>query len=80
MVVTSKMIRQLGCGAARAGVGCSFIELTGMGVSNTCIGCASNVMVLFVGAKVPWTVGATIRWNARGEVAVEGPKETKKLG
>ena len=55
------MMRQLGWGAAIAKVGCSFIELTGAGVSDVCISCAPNVVMLFWGAKMPRTVGATIR-------------------
>ena len=47
MVATSGMIRQLGCGVAKARVGCSFIELTGAGVSDACISCAPNVVMLF---------------------------------
>ena len=32
-----------------------------MGVGDTCVGCASNVMMLFWGAKMPGTVGVTVR-------------------
>ena len=51
----------LGWGAAIARFGCSFIELTGAGVSDVCISCAPNVVMLFWGAKMPRMVGATVR-------------------
>ena len=54
-------MRQLGQGAAIAKVGCLFIELTGVGVGNACIGCAPNVVMLFWGVEMPKTVGATVR-------------------
>ena len=41
------MMRRLGWGAAIAKVGCSFIELAGVGVGDACIGCAPNVVMLF---------------------------------
>ena len=53
MVATSGMIRQLGCGAAKARISCSFIELTGAGVGDAHISCTPNVVMLFVGAEVP---------------------------
>ena len=62
MVATSGgMIRQLGWGAAITRFGCSFIELTGAGVSDADVSCTPNVMMLFWGAEMPKTVGATIR-------------------
>ena len=61
MVVTSGgMIRRLGWGAAIARFGCSFIELTGVGVSDACVGCTPNVVMLFWGAEMPRMVGATV--------------------
>ena len=54
-------MRQLGWGAAIAKVSCSFIELTGVGVGDAHIGCASNVVMLFWGVEMPRTVGATVR-------------------
>ena len=41
------MIRQLGCGAAIARVGCSFIKLTDVGVGDAHVSCAPNVVMLF---------------------------------
>ena len=41
-------------------VGCSFIELTGAGVGDVCIGYTPNVVMLFWGAEMPRTVGATV--------------------
>ena len=55
------MMRRLGCGAAIAKVGCSFIGLGGAGVSNARVGCAPNVVMLFWGARMPRVVGATVR-------------------
>ena len=55
------MMRRLGWGAAIAKVGCSFIELVGAGVSDACISCAPNVVMLFWGARMPGVVGATVR-------------------
>ena len=43
-----------------AKVGCSFIELRGAGVSDAGVGCASNVVMLFLGARMPRVVGATV--------------------
>ena len=54
------MMRQLGCSAAMAKVGCFFIELRGAGVGNAHIGYAPNVVVLFWGARMPEVVGATV--------------------
>ena len=54
------MMRQLGCGAAMVKVGCSFIELRGVGVSDACVGCAPDVVMLFLGARIPRVVGATV--------------------
>ena len=51
---------QLGCGAAMAKVGCSFIELRGAGVGDVPVGCAPNVVVLFLDARMPRVVGATV--------------------
>ena len=53
-------MRRLGCGAAMARVGCSFIELRGAGVGEARIGCAPKVGVLFLGARMPGVVGATV--------------------
>ena len=53
-------MRRLGCGAAMAKVGCSFIELIGAGVSDARIGYTPNVVVLFWGARMPRVVGATV--------------------
>ena len=44
-----------------ARVGCSFIELVGAGVGDACVGCAPNVVMLFLGARMPRVVGATVR-------------------
>ena len=41
-------------------VGCSFIELVGAGVGDVCVGCVSNVVLLFWGARMPGVVGATV--------------------
>ena len=54
------MIRRLGCDAAIAKVSCSFIELRGAGVGDACISCAPDVIVLFLGARMPGVVGATV--------------------
>ena len=54
------MMRRLGCGAAMAKVGCSFIELRGAGVDGVCVGCAPKVVMLFLGARMPGVVGATV--------------------
>ena len=43
-----------------AKVGCSFIELEGAGVGDARVGCAPNVVVLFLGAGMPGVVGATV--------------------
>ena len=53
-------MRRLGCGAAMAKVGCSFIELRGAGVGDARVGCAPNVVMLFWGARMPGVVGATV--------------------
>ena len=53
-------MRRLGCGAAIAKVSCSFIELRGVGVGDACVGCAPKVVVLFLGARMPRVVGATV--------------------
>ena len=55
------MTRRLGWGAAIVKVGCSFIGLVGVGVSDVCIGCAPKVVMLFWGAEMPRTVGVTVR-------------------
>ena len=55
------MMRRLGCSAAMVKVGCSFIELRGVGVGDARIGCAPNEVVLFLGARMPGVVGATVR-------------------
>ena len=61
MVVTSGgMIRWLGWGAAIVRLSCSFIELIGVGVGDAHIGCTPNVVMLFWGAEMPRTVGATV--------------------
>ena len=57
---SSGMMRRLGCGAAMAKVGCSFIELRGVGVGDARVGCAPNVVMLFLGARMPGVVGATV--------------------
>ena len=54
------MMRRLGCGAAMVKVGCSFIELVGAGVGDARVGCAPDVMMLFLGARMPGVVGATV--------------------
>ena len=54
-------MRRLGCSAAMVKVGCSFIELRGVGVSDVRVGCAPNVVMLFWGARMPRVVGATVR-------------------
>ena len=54
------MMRQLGCGAAMAKVGCSFIELRGAGVGDMRVGCTPDVVMLFLGARMPRVVGATV--------------------
>ena len=54
-------MRQLGCGAAMAKVGCSFIELSGAGVGDARVGCAPGVVMLFLDARMPGVVGATVR-------------------
>ena len=54
------MMRRLGCSAAMAKVGCSFIELRGAGIGDACIGCAPDVVVLFLDARMPGVVGATV--------------------
>ena len=43
-----------------AKVSCSFIELVGVGVGDAHIGCAPNVVMLFLGARMPRVVGATV--------------------
>ena len=53
-------MRQLGCGAAMAKVGCFFIELEGAGVGDACVGCTPDVVMLFLGARMPGVVGATV--------------------
>ena len=53
-------MRRLGCGAAMARVGCSFIELRGADVGDACVSCASNAVVLFWGARMPGVVGVTV--------------------
>ena len=53
-------MRRLGCGAAMTKVGCSFIELRGAGVGDACVGCAPDVVMLFLGARMPRVVGATV--------------------
>ena len=53
-------MRQLGWGAAIAKVGCSFIELVGVGVGDACISCAPNMVMLFWDARMPRVVGATV--------------------
>ena len=54
------MIRRLGWGAAIAKVGCSFIELTGVGVGDVRVSCAPKVVMLFWGSRMPGVVGATV--------------------
>ena len=49
-------MRQLSWGAAIAKVSCSFIELTGVGVSDVHVGCTPNVVMLFWGAEMSGTV------------------------
>ena len=44
-----------------AKVGCSFIELVGAGVGDARLGCTPNVMMLFLGARMPGVVGMTVR-------------------
>ena len=44
-----------------ARVGCSFIELRGAGVGDARIGCTPDVVMLFLGARMPRVVGATVR-------------------
>ena len=41
-------------------VGCSFIELEGAGVGDARIGCAPDVVMLFLGTRMPGVVGATV--------------------
>ena len=41
-------------------IGCSFMELIGVDVSDACVGCAPNVVMLFWGVEMPGTVGATV--------------------
>ena len=53
-------MRRLGCGAARAKVGCSFIELRGAGVGNVRVSGAPDVVTLFLGARMPGVVDATV--------------------
>ena len=53
-------MRRLGCGAAMAKVGCSFIELRGAGVGDARVGCAPDVVMLFLDARMPGVVGATV--------------------
>ena len=53
-------MRRLGCGAAIAKVGCSFIGLVGAGVGDACIGCTPNVVMLFWGVRMPGVVGTTV--------------------
>ena len=53
-------MRRLGCGAAIAKVGCSFIELVGAGVGDARVGCAPDVVTLFLDARMPGVVGATV--------------------
>ena len=55
------MMRRLSCGAAIAKVGCSFIELVGVGVSDARVSCTPNVVMLFWGVRMPGVVGATVR-------------------
>ena len=50
---------RLGCGAAMAKVGCSFIELRGAGVGDVRVGCAPDVVMLFLGTRMP-RVGVTV--------------------
>ena len=45
--ISGGMMRRLGCSAAMVRVGCSFIELRGAGVSDACVSCAPNVVMLF---------------------------------
>ena len=52
--------RNMGCGAAMAKVGCSFIELNGAGVGDARVGCTPYVVMLFLGARMPGVVGATV--------------------
>ena len=54
------MMRRLGCGAAMVKVGCSFIELRGAGVGDARVGCAPDVVMLFLGARMPGVMGATV--------------------
>ena len=54
------MMRQLGCGAAMAKVGCSFIGLTGGDVGDACVGCAPDVVMLFWGVGMLGVAGATV--------------------
>ena len=54
------MMRRLGYSAAMARVGCSFIELRGVGVGDVRIGCAPDVVMLFWGVRMPRVVGATV--------------------
>ena len=53
-------MRRLGWGAAFVKIGCSFIELIGVDVSDVHVGCAPNVVMLFWGVEMPRTVGATV--------------------
>ena len=54
------IMRRLGYGAAIAKVGCSFIGLRGAGVGDARVGCAPDVVMLFLGARMPGVVGATV--------------------
>ena len=42
-------------------VGCSFIELRGAGVGDARVSCTPDVVMLFLGARMPGVVGATVR-------------------
>ena len=43
-----------------AKVGCSFIELRGAGVGDARVCCAPDVVMLFLDARMPGVVGATV--------------------
>ena len=53
-------MRRLGCSAAMAKVGCSFIELRGAGVGDVRVSCTPDAVMLFLGARMPGVVGATV--------------------